>query len=128
MEKLRKRNELPQAYTWDLDTIYPNESRWDDDFNKVRGLVPGMQRSQGTLGDSAGQLLAGLELRDEATKLLEQLLVYARMRKDEDNTNNHHQALSDRAMVLGTELSSVAAFIVPEILAMPEEKLRGFLA
>ena len=128
MEKLRKRNELPQAYTWDLDTIYPNESLWEDDFNKVRGLVPGMQRSQGTLGDSAGQLLAGLELRDEATKLLEQLLVYARMRKDEDNTNNHFQALSDRAMVLGTELSSVAAFIVPEILAMPEEKLRGFLA
>ena len=70
MEKLRKRNELPQAYTSDLDTIYPNESRWDYDFNKVRGLIPGMQRSHGTLGDSSGQLLACLELRDEATKLL----------------------------------------------------------
>jgi oligoendopeptidase F len=128
MQKVPKRNELPEAYTWDLESIYPSEAQWEADFNKVKGLTPRLQALQGTLGNSAEQLLACLELRDEAGRLLEQLLVYARMRKDEDNTNNHYQALSDRAMVLATEFSSTTAFVVPEILATPEAKLQGFLS
>ncbi|HEX2988575.1 MAG TPA: oligoendopeptidase F [Chloroflexota bacterium] len=127
MEKLPKRNELPEAYTWNLETIYPDESQWEADFNRVKDLIPRIQALQGTLGNSAAQLLGCLELRDETSKPLEQLLVYARMRKDEDNANNHYQALSDRAMVLATQFSSATAFLVPEILAMPEDKLQGFL-
>jgi oligoendopeptidase F len=128
MQKLPKRHELPQQYTWNLETVYPDEADWEADFQTVKERIPRLQAYQGTLGDSAQQLLDCLELRDETNKLMEQMLVYARMRKDEDNGNSRYQALADRSTGLAAELSSAGAFVVPEILSMPEEKLRGFLA
>ncbi|MHB0870127.1 MAG: oligoendopeptidase F [Chloroflexota bacterium] len=127
MEKLPKRQELPQQCTWDLETVYRDESLWDTDFQAVKERIPRLEAYRGTLGDSASRLLSCLQLRDETSKLMEQLLVYARMRKDEDNSNSRYQALADRAMVLATQFSSSIAFIQPEILAIPEEKLRGFM-
>lgn len=127
-KRLPKRQEQPREFTWNLEAVYPNEERWEADFQAIKAQIPRIASLAGSIGDSPAQLLACLELRDEATKLMEQLLVYSRMRKDEDNANNHYQAMSDRAMTLATELSSATSFVTPEILAMPEETLNGFLA
>ncbi|MGE5619714.1 MAG: oligoendopeptidase F [Sphingomonadaceae bacterium] len=128
MEKPPKRQELPLPYTWNLEIVYPDESLWDADFQAVKERIPQLEQYRGTLADSASRLSNCLRLRDETYKLMEQLLVYAQMRKDEDNSNSHYQALSDRATMLATQLSSATAFIQPEILAIPEEKLQGFVA
>ncbi len=128
MKKLPKRHEQPQQFTWNLETLYPDEALWETDFRAVKERIPRLEAYRGTMGDSARQLLGCLELRDETNKLMEQLLVYARMRKDEDNTSSRYQALADRSTMLATELSSAGAFIVPEILSIPEEKLRSFPA
>ena len=127
-KKLPKRQELPQGFTWNLETIYPAEASWEVDFQSVKDQVPRLKSFTGTIADSPAQLLGCLELRDDVTKTMEQLLVYAHMRKDEDNSNNYYQALYDRAMTLATELSSASSFITPEILSIPAEKLDGFLA
>lgn len=126
-KKLPKRQELPQDTTWSLETIYPSEAAWEADFQSVKEQSPRLKSFAGSVGDSPAQLLACLELRDEITKTMEQLLVYAHMRKDEDNSNNYYQALYDRAMTLATEVSSASSFITPEILSIPEERLNGFL-
>src|SRR5512133_3578014 len=128
MKALPKRHELAQEFTWNLEAIYPSEDRWEADFQAVKQESPRLASFAGSLGGSATQLLACLQVRDDVSRLLEQLLVYARMRKDEDNGNNFYQALSDRAMTLATELSSTTAFITPEILAIPEERLNSFIA
>ncbi len=128
MQEVPKRNELPQQYTWNLEAIYPDETLWEADWQAVKESIPKLEGFRGTLGGSPDQLLGCLELRDETHKRTDQLVVYSRMRKDEDNGNSRYQALADRAMVLATELSSASAFIGPEILALPEEKLWGFLA
>lgn len=125
---LPKRHEALKESTWDLEAIYPDERRWEADFQSVKVEIPRLAAFAGTLGNSAAQLLAGLRLRDDTSKLLEQLLVYARMRKDEDNGNNAYQALADRAMTLATDFSSATAFFTPEILSMPEERLNEFVA
>jgi len=127
MQKLPKRQELPRQYTWNLESVYADESRWEEDFRLVKERIPRLASLSGSLDQSPQRLLDCLTLRDETSKLLERLLVYARMRKDEDNGNSRYQALADRAAMLATELSSATAFIVPEILSIPEEKLRGFL-
>ena len=87
-KKLPKRQELPQGFTWNLETIYPAEASWEVDFQSVKDQVPRLKSFTGTIADSPAQLLGCLELRDDVTKTMEQLLVYAHMRKDEDNSNN----------------------------------------
>lgn len=128
MIKPPKRHELPEQFTWNLETVYPDDALWETDFQAVKQSIPRLESFRGTLGDSPDQLLACLELRDETHKLMDRLLSYARMRKDEDNTNSRYQGLADRAMILAAQLSSTTAFMSPEILSIPEDRLRDFLA
>lgn len=128
MQTAPKRSEVPQRYTWDLTTMYPTNDDWERDYQQVQTLLPGLDAFRGALGRSAGDLLNCLQLRDRIGNLVERLLVYARMRRDEDNTNNYYQGLSDRGMTLYTRAASATSFVVPEILSLPADTLQQFLA
>lgn len=118
---------MDPKYTWNLESVYSSLDAWESDYRQVVSLLPEMEKYKGTLAQSADRLLACLQLRDQISALAEQLLVFARMRKDEDNTNSTYQGLSDRASGLYTRVASTMAFIVPEILAIPPETLTGYV-
>src|SRR5260221_6997371 len=50
------------------------------------------------------------------------------MRQHEDTDKSVYQALSDRATTLASDFGAAASYMTPEILAIPEEGLRAFLA
>jgi oligoendopeptidase F len=50
------------------------------------------------------------------------------MRRDEDNTNATYQAMTDKAMALWVKVDSAKAFVVPEILSIPDETIHRFLS
>ena len=46
------------------------------------------------------------------------------MRRDEDNTNSHYQALTDRARAIWVRSEEVASFFNPELLAAGRETIQ----
>ena len=127
LERVRKRNEVKAEHTWNLETIYPNNEAWEQDFNKVTELIPKLAGFQGKLNQSAQQLLEAIKARDEIYQVLEQAAVYARMRRDEDNTNSTYIALTDRVMSLSSRVRAAGSYMTPEILAIPTETLNQWL-
>ncbi len=127
MERVLKRQEVPKEHTWDLESIYPTNDAWEQDYQKVSELTPKVSAYQGKLGESPSTLLAALKLRDELYQVLWQVVVYASMRRDEDAANSTYQALSDRAMSLAAKARAAGSFMTPEILAIPTETLQGFM-
>ncbi|HLN64499.1 MAG TPA: oligoendopeptidase F [Symbiobacteriaceae bacterium] len=128
MDRLLKRQEVPHEHTWNLESIYPNLEAWEQDFNKVNALVPKAAGFQGKLGSSAQTLLEALQARDAVYIILEATGSYARMRKDEDNTNSTFVALNDRVVSMYARVQSALAYMTPEILAIPTETLNQWLA
>jgi len=126
-KQLPKREEIKQEYKWNLEAIYADDQAWEEDFKKVKDLAEKLKGLEGTLKESAQGLLKGLKLHDEVSELLGKVFVYARMRKDEDNTNNKYQGLTDRAYQLNVFVNSVASYVVPEILTIPSEQLDQFI-
>ena len=126
MSNLPLREEIDEIYKWKLEDIYENEELWEQDYSEVKSKLSLFDEYRGNI-DTAEKLLGLLKLKDEETMKVDRLFTYARMRRDEDNSLAKYQALSDRAMSLVVELSSRTSFIEPEILAIPEEKLRTFL-
>ena len=92
-----ERSEVPADYKWNLEAVFPSDDRWEAEFTEIAPLLDRMKSYQGRLGESAQVLLDALKLRDDINFRLERLYAYARMRRDEDNTNAHYQALEDRA-------------------------------
>ena len=125
--KLKKRHEVPDEHKWDLDSVYASVEAWEKDYAAVEAMLPRLTAFQGRLGESAGTLLQALQTRDEISKLLEQVVVYARMKEDEDTANSTYQALSARSRTLYAKAAAVGAFLTPEILAIPEETIRAWL-
>ena len=127
MQTFKKREEIPAEYTWNLSSVFSQDSDWEQDFQALQRKLPELSALQGTLAQSGQALLAVLRKRDEIYEALEKLYTYASMRKDEDTTNSTYLAMADRAMQLFVRTSTVASYIEPEILALPQETLEQFI-
>lgn len=125
--RTKKREEIEDKYKWQLEKIYTSETVWEDDFKKLQQMIKAVAALQGTMTQSAEALLKVMQVSDDMGRIAEKLYVYARMRRDENNASHVYQALFDRAERLGVEANSAAAFIVPEILTIPEDKLNEFM-
>ncbi|HEX9440286.1 MAG TPA: oligoendopeptidase F, partial [Roseiflexaceae bacterium] len=117
----------PAEFTWDLSSIYADVGDWERDIARLERMVPDVAARQGTIAQGPAALLQALALRDEVTKLLYQLYVYASHRKDSDSTDPVGQALEERAGSLVARIGAALAFIEPEILAIPQETIVAWL-
>lgn len=127
VKTLPKRSEIPVEETWRLEDIFPTDEAWEQEFQQVKNMIPKLCDYQGRLGESADVLYEALQYQDEVSMRIEKLYTYAHMRYDQDTTNSFYQSLNDRITGLYSEASSVMAFIVPEILAIDETKIKSFL-
>ncbi|WP_246938597.1 oligoendopeptidase F [Bacillus pinisoli] len=125
---LPARSEIPHQDTWRLEDIFTTDEQWEAEFNAVKAMIPKVSEFEGKLGDSADTLLALLTYQDELLMRMGKLYTYAHMRYDQDTTNSHYQGLDDRAKNLYTQISSALSYVVPEILALDEEKVKSFIA
>ena len=124
--KLPARSEIPAESRWKLEDIYPTDEAWQTDFDRLKPLSQKIASYQGQLDQSAAKLLECLSLRDELGLTSSKVFAYARMRRDENTANSHYQALTSRTESLLAEVGAATAFIEPDILSMPAEKLTSF--
>src|SRR5436305_5733073 len=127
LQTLTKRSDIAKEFTWDLESIYPNNDAWENSFKKIEQRLPELEALKGTLAQSGQALLKVLQTRDELFEKLETLFVYASMRKDENTTNSVYQGMFDRAMQLFVRASTAISYIEPEILALPQATLDTFV-
>lgn len=125
--KSKKRNEIEEKYKWDLQSMYTDQSIWEDDFSKAKKLIEEVKSLKGTLGEGSKEFLKCIETHKELDRLLQNIMTYAHMKKDEDNSNPKSAAMNDRAQTLCTEAESAMAYFVPELLSLSDDKIQKFM-
>ena len=126
-KETKARNQIDPKYKWKISEMYSDDEKWKNDYQTVENKAKDFIGFSGKLGESPQILLEALQKKDNIWLLLEKVYVYARMKKDEDNRVNKYQAMSDKASSLIAKTSSYLSFFTPELLEIPEEKLRGFI-
>lgn len=122
-----KRDELSDKFKWKLEDIYAQNDLWEKDFAEVKNLALKLSQYKDKLSISSDNLLNCLDANAAMNRLFEKVYVYAHMRSHEDSANGFYQSYSDRSESLAVEVSSANSFVVPEILAIENEKLAGFI-
>lgn len=69
-----------------------------------------------------------LELSDELGREVAMVASYARMRSDEDTSDQQYQALSTRAQSLASRAQSAGSFIEPEVQSLDRDELDRMIA
>lgn len=122
-----KREDIEERFKWNLQDIYQDDTVWERDYEEMKSLLEKAALLQGQLGKSALELLSGLKQIEVIDRLGEKLLVYAKMRRDEDNADNRYQALYDRAESLMINANSTMSFVTPELTEIPDNTLEQFM-
>lgn len=126
MKALPSRREIPEKYRWRLEDLYQSPAAWETDLKRVDDLLQRVPGYQGRIGEKPAVLLEVLKLEEQISRLTEKIFVYARMKRDEDNTDSESQARADRAQALAARVGTVTSFILPELMALPEETLLSY--
>ncbi|MCM3322008.1 oligoendopeptidase F [Cytobacillus kochii] len=128
VKKLPTRNEVPVEETWRLEDIFSSDDEWNKEFNEVKELSKEAGKFKGMLHEGAEVLYDVLQYQDHLLSRIVKLFTYARMRYDQDTTNATYQSLDDKIKGLYSVVASELAFIVPEILAIDEDRLAQYIA
>ncbi len=123
-----KRTEINDKYKWNLGDIYASDSDWEKDFAELQGLLPTIKNLKQGFADNAQNLAKALQRIDELSLMCERLYVYAKMRRDENNSNSLYQGMTDRAMSLYVAVSGETSFAGPTLLQQSDETLERYLA
>lgn len=124
----KNRDEVPSEARWRLEDIYADPEAWESDFKSIAGLTDDVAAMKGHVMDSPQSLLKTIQLDEKLSAVLGKLETYAIMRSHEDTAAEGPKARADRVKALSVKASEATAFIVPEILAADENKIKDAVA
>ena len=127
IEKLPARSEIAEADKWALEDLFLTDADWEAAVKQLEEQLAQLKGYAGKVSASADALYAYLTLADETENLFEEVLVYSNEKMHEDMGNSTYQGYAAQAQAAATRLSAAEAFFEPELLAMEESRLQGFL-
>ena len=125
---LPDRHDVASGDTWDLSSLYVDESQWESEYQRLDGLISEFESFRGRLGESVDRLRAALDFDSEFDRAAERLGTYAFLKTTEDQGNSEHQAKKSRFQNLAMRAGQAASFMRPELLAIDEATMAAFIA
>ncbi len=122
------RGQIPETDRWDLSSLYPNETAWEEDLQKLDAYISRAESFRGTLGSSPESLKSFLDFLNEAGLCYERLEHYAFLRASEDGGSDEHQARLGKISQKGSRLQASLSFFEPELLSIDESVMTSMLA
>lgn len=121
------REQVEEAYTWDLTPIFASDEAWEKEFKEIETLSSESSKYEGKVAESAESLYATLQFSDRLFERFGRLYTYSHLKHDQDTTNGTYQAMDSRVRSLAAKLSAAWSFLTPEMTAVSEEILNGYV-
>ena len=124
---VQTRADIAESNKWDLRRLFVDVSKWQEDFAWVQQTYPRLRDWKGRVGKTAKSLANCLEFEKALELKIERLYHFASLQLAEDSANNDYLARIGQMQNLLTKIGEAAAFVVPEIQAIDDEKFAKFM-
>jgi oligoendopeptidase F len=123
---------LPRAkvkpnQTWNAESVFATPTDFEAEVASLLNSLPTLKKFQGHLGDTPDAFLEAMDAIDWVSKRASKVQVYATMSSAVDTGNQKGAAMSGQAMSVQAQVGAATSFVDPELLAIGEKKLRGWL-
>ena len=122
-----KRCDYKENLKWDTKALYKDSKAFEDAYKELQTMLEKYEFYEGHILDSAQSLYEFLEFDMKFSRNMEQLIVYAQLKNDEDTSNSEFQTLYGRVMVLVEQYHVRCAFVVPELLKSKIEVITKYI-
>ena len=125
---LPTRDAIPDRYKWDLTSICATWDDWSTGYKRLDDAIAAFTAFQGTLAQGPDRLLAAFKAMDQMGELSYRVWYFASLQYDEDQRNNDINARRQQVQILFARQQQASSWFNPELLAIPLETVRGWLA
>lgn len=127
MEQLKARKDMDPRYTWDFTDLYPSDEAWEAEVQNLKNEIPALGNLKGTF-TAAENLKNALDTIYALQERLELAMEYAFFHVSTDNGDPAYQRMQGLVQQLMADYSAAVSFLRPEILAVDEQALAGWMA
>ena len=125
---LRERVAVDDRYKWNLQSIFAGWQEWDTAYVELERAIDRFAALQGSLSGGGAPLLTALQLRDNIGQLSYKVWYFASLWYDQDQRDNAINAKRQQVQILFAKAAQASAWFDPELLAIPLETCREWLA
>jgi len=123
---LPTRAEVDERFTWDAQSVFPDEAAWEAAVETVLAGLPDLNEFKGHLGDSPETLADWFDATERLQRLFGKVTVYNTMSYSVDVTNQDAVARTDRTRTAAAQLGAAMSFGLPEMIAIGFPQLRDW--
>lgn len=121
-KELKNRNDMDPRWQWRLDHIFATEEAYEQAFAEAKRRIGEVASFQGRVGEDPK---AAVTACNDLARLMDRMAAYAIMHKHEDGADPVRQARAAKLESLLVEGESAGAYLNPELLALPAERLEA---
>lgn len=119
------RTQVAVEDTWDLSRMFASDAEWDAEAGSAPDKVATVASFRGRFAEGTAVIREALDALFVAQRSLQHLVVYASLRRDEDQTNTEAIARYEKAVALSINAGQELSFVQPELVSLPGEALRA---
>ena len=127
MPTVPARADVPSESTWNHESVFPSFDAWRDEYQAALAALSEIAPYQGTLAQSPERLAEWFDLHQAIARRVSTLFMYPVMWQACDGNNEAIKGMVGQAQGLAGQFTAAVAFAEPELLALDEETLRGWL-
>jgi oligoendopeptidase F len=122
------RSEVEKRFKWNAESVFEDESGWEQTVDTILSQLPDLQEFKGHLGEGPDLLADWFDASERVHRLMAKVMVYSTMAYSCDVGDQDAAARADRARSVAAQLGAAASFAVPEMLALGIPRLRQWVA
>ena len=126
MKVYTSRGEVPVNEKWNLEDIYSDLTKWENDLQVVEEMAAKLKGFDGAIQDGKS-LYQYLKQREELSYKFNHVYAYSMLRVDEDTRDANSQSLLERAKGLSVKVSASTSFFMPFLLGLDKETLNSYM-
>ena len=123
----RNRDVIAAEFKWDFSPIYADWAAWEKGMTEIEAKMDTFAALKGTLKDGPDSVLKAYRLYDEIGILQYLVYRYPQLQRDTDTRNQDVGGKVQRVQALFAKFGTATAWFNPELLAVPEDTMRGWL-
>src|SRR5436190_10128005 len=123
----RTRDDIPEAFTWNLSDIYPSWAEWEEGLAEFDRMLPGYAELRGTLAEGPGRLLKAFRLGHDLGQLSCRIWYYAGLTYNQDQRDNSANARRQKVQILFAKAAEARSWFTPELLRIPLATVRVWM-
>jgi oligoendopeptidase F len=127
-KSIPQRKDIPDDHKWDLTPLFHSDQDWEKWFIEVESQINSYAGFKGRLKEAVAVFKAALDFHLSLTRKIERIHTYARLKSDEDKSNQFYLGLYQRAVGLCTRAAESSSFLIPEIQAVADDQMNFYLA